>query len=163
MLNSREHRRNSDSGGSVVRACSGDSRLWHRVAGRDRGGREEVRSHRETEQLLRTDDHQDETGVHRDWNRRGRDGCCQWNAPSLRLALLLFAAVAMISCIDHRDSPQMRFDRAEKALRHGQVRQSQDQAAQAYRQYRGSKPTWAWKFLILEPQAALARGLKKCF
>jgi len=71
----------------------------------------------------------------------------------------LFAAAAMISCIDRRGSPQMTFDRAEKALRHGQVRQSQDQAAQAYRQYRSSNPAWAWKFLILEAQAALERGL----
>jgi CHAT domain-containing protein/Tfp pilus assembly protein PilF len=77
------------------------------------------------------------------------------------LVLLLFAAAAMISCIDRRESPQMTFDRAEKALRHGQVSQSQDQAAQAYRQYRSSNPVWAWKFLILEAQAALERGLNE--
>ncbi len=53
----------------------------------------------------------------------------------------------------------MTFDRAEKALQHGQVSQSQDQAAQAYRRYRSSNPAWAWKFLILEAQAALERGL----
>jgi CHAT domain-containing protein len=73
----------------------------------------------------------------------------------------LFAAAAMISCIDRRDSPQMTFDRAEKALRHGQVSQCQDQAAHAYREYRSSNPAWAWKFLILEAQAALERGLNE--
>ena len=67
----------------------------------------------------------------------------------------------MISCIDRRDSPQITFDRAEKALRHGQVNQCQDQAAQAYREYRSSNPAWAWKFLILEAQAALERGLNE--
>jgi tetratricopeptide (TPR) repeat protein len=77
------------------------------------------------------------------------------------LALLLFATAATISCIDRRGSPQLTFDRAEKALRHGQVSQSQDQAAQAYRQYRSSNPAWARKFLILEAQAALERGLNE--
>src|SRR3981081_2555682 len=161
MLNSREHRRNSDSGDSVVRECPGDSGLWHGVAGRDRGRREEVRSHGETEQLLRTSDHQDEPGLCRDRSRRGGNSRCQRHASSLSLALLLFAAAAMISCIDRRGSPQMRFDRAQKALRHGQVSQSQDQAAQAYREYRSSNPAWAWKFLILEAQAALERGLNE--
>jgi CHAT domain-containing protein len=71
----------------------------------------------------------------------------------------LFAAVAMISCADRRESPQTTFDRATKALQHGQVSQSQDQAAQAHRQYQHSNPTWARKFLILEAQAALERGL----
>ncbi len=73
----------------------------------------------------------------------------------------MFAAAAMISCVDRRDSPQIAFDRAEKGLRHGQARQSQDEAAQAYRQYRSSNPAWAWKFLILEAQAALERGLNE--
>jgi CHAT domain-containing protein/Tfp pilus assembly protein PilF len=77
------------------------------------------------------------------------------------LALLLFATAATISCIDRRGSPQLTFDRAEKALRHGQVSQSQDQAAQAYRQYRSANPAWARKFLILEAQAALERGLNE--
>src|SRR5258708_13173366 len=65
----------------------------------------------------------------------------------------------MISCVDRRDSPQIAFDRAEKRLRHGQARKSQDEAAQAYRQYRSSNPAWALKFLILKAHAALDRGL----
>src|SRR6202158_279421 len=161
MLNSREHRQNSDSGGSVVRACPGDSGLWHRLAGRDRGRREERRSRWEAQQLLRTNDHQDATGLYRDRNRRGWDSRGQWHTPSLRLALLLFAVLATISCIDRRDSPQMTFDRAEMALRHGQVSQCQDQAAHAYREYRSSNPACARKFLILEAQAALERGLNE--
>src|SRR5258708_178640 len=67
----------------------------------------------------------------------------------------------MISCVDRRDSPQITFDRGEKGLRHSQARQRQDEAAQAYRQYRSSNPAWAWKFLILEAQAALERGLNE--
>src|ERR1700738_1696478 len=156
MLNSREHRRNSDSGHSVVRACPGDPGLWQRVAGRDRGRREEVRSlRRETGQLLRADDHQDATGLRWDWNRHGWNGRCQWATPSLKLVLLLFATTATVSCISRRDSPQMTFDRAHKALLHGRVSQSQDQAAQAYQRYRSSNPEWAARFLILEAQAAL--------
>src|SRR5258708_37323056 len=113
MLNSREHRHNSDSWGSVVRACPGDSGLWYGVVGRDRGRREEVRSHRETEQLLRANDHQDAIGLHRDRNRHGWNDRCQWHAPSLRVVLLLFAAAAMISWIYTRYSPQRTLCRCE--------------------------------------------------
>jgi CHAT domain-containing protein len=66
-----------------------------------------------------------------------------------------------VSCSGRHDSPQLIFDRAHKALLHGQVSQSQDQAAQAYRQYRKSDPEWASRFLILEAQAALERGLNE--
>ena len=55
----------------------------------------------------------------------------------------------------------MTFDRAHKALRHGRVSESQDQAAQAYQRYRISNPEWASRFLILEAQAALERGLNE--
>jgi CHAT domain-containing protein len=55
----------------------------------------------------------------------------------------------------------MTFDRAHKALLHGRVSQSQDQAAQAYQRYRSSNPEWAARFLILEAQAALERGLNE--
>lgn len=67
----------------------------------------------------------------------------------------------MTACVDRRDSPQVIFDRANKALRHGHAAESQDEAAQAYQRYRTSNPGWAWKFLILEAQAALERGLNE--
>jgi CHAT domain-containing protein/Tfp pilus assembly protein PilF len=67
----------------------------------------------------------------------------------------------MVSCGDRHDSPQTTFDRAHKALLHGQARASQDEAAQAYRLYRNSNPEWARKFLILEAQSALERGLNE--
>jgi CHAT domain-containing protein/Tfp pilus assembly protein PilF len=73
----------------------------------------------------------------------------------------LFAAAITVSCIGRPESPQITFDRAYKALVHGQVSQSQAQAAQGYVQYRGSNPEWARKFLILEAQAALERGLNQ--
>jgi len=73
----------------------------------------------------------------------------------------LFAATATVSCISRHDSPQVTFDRAHKALRHGRVSESQDQAAQAYQRYRISNPEWASRFLILEAQAALERGLNE--
>lgn len=73
----------------------------------------------------------------------------------------MFAAAVAVSCIGHRDSPQVTFDRAYKALVHGQVSQSQAEAAQAYVHYRDSNSEWARKFLVLDAQAALERGLNE--
>jgi CHAT domain-containing protein len=72
----------------------------------------------------------------------------------------LLGVAAILSCGDRR-SPQAIFDHATKSLRHGQVKQSQEEAAQAFRQYRDSNPLWARKFLVLEAQAALERGLNE--
>jgi CHAT domain-containing protein/Tfp pilus assembly protein PilF len=67
----------------------------------------------------------------------------------------------MVSCVDRYGSPQMTFDRAHQALLHGQAGQCQDEAARACERYRTSNPEWARKFLILEAQAALERGLNE--
>ncbi len=75
--------------------------------------------------------------------------------------MLLCTAAVAVSCVGHLDSPQATFDTATTALRHGKVRQSQEQSARAYSQYRNSKPEWASRFLILEAQAALERGLNE--
>jgi CHAT domain-containing protein len=56
-------------------------------------------------------------------------------------------------------SPQAAFDRAYKDFLHGAVEQSQDEASRGYKQFEHSSPDWAWKFLILDAKATLARGL----
>jgi CHAT domain-containing protein/Tfp pilus assembly protein PilF len=56
-------------------------------------------------------------------------------------------------------SPQAAYDRAYKDFLHGAVEQSQDEASRGYKQFQHSSPDWAWKFLILEAKATLARGL----
>ena len=72
--------------------------------------------------------------------------------------MLLSAAIGAISCGDRHGPPQALFDHAYKAFLHGESKQSQDEAAQGYLQFRSADPEWASKFLILEAKAILARG-----
>lgn len=72
--------------------------------------------------------------------------------------MLLFAAAGAVSCGDRHGPPQAMFDHAYTAFLHGESKQSQDEAAQGYLQFRSSSPEWASKFLILEAKAILARG-----
>jgi CHAT domain-containing protein/Tfp pilus assembly protein PilF len=73
--------------------------------------------------------------------------------------LLWFAATGLISCGGRPNSPQTSFDCANQAFLRGELTQSQEEAARGYRQFGSLSPEWAWKFLILEAKAALARGL----
>ncbi len=68
-------------------------------------------------------------------------------------------AAAWLSCGPRRDSPQVTFDHANQAFLHGELKQSQDEAAAEYQKYRVLSPLWAYKFRTLEAKAALARGL----
>jgi CHAT domain-containing protein/Tfp pilus assembly protein PilF len=77
----------------------------------------------------------------------------------LIFVLLWFATAGLISCGGHRDSPQTIFGHASQAFLRGELTQSQEEAARGYQQFGSSSPEWAWKFLILEAKAALARGL----
>src|SRR3974390_3699890 len=63
MLLDRQHLRDSDSRGGAVRPHSGNSRIRLGGTGRDRSGRETLRRKRKAERLLRTDQHQDESGM----------------------------------------------------------------------------------------------------
>src|SRR5207249_6005934 len=51
------------------------------------------------------------------------------------------------------------FDRAHRDFLQRNLEQSQDEAEKAYQRFRHSNPEWAWKFRILEAEAALWRGL----
>ena len=56
------------------------------------------------------------------------------------------------------ESPQAGFDRAHQDFLQGNLKQSQAEAEKAYLRFRGSNPEWAWKFRILEAEAALWQG-----
>jgi CHAT domain-containing protein len=71
------------------------------------------------------------------------------------LSILLLACV--LSCNGER--PQAAFDRASKALLHGDLKQAQDEAHRQCQRYRDSNREWAWMFRTLEARAALQRGL----
>jgi CHAT domain-containing protein/Tfp pilus assembly protein PilF len=73
--------------------------------------------------------------------------------------LFSFLAVVVVGCGDGLVSPQVAFDRANKAFLHGELKQSQDEAARGYQQFQSSSPQWASRFLVLEAKATLARGL----
>ena len=72
--------------------------------------------------------------------------------------MLLSAAGTVMSCGDRHGPPQTMFNHAYKAFVQGESKQSQDEAAQGYLQFRSSNPEWASKFLVLEAKAILARG-----
>ncbi len=69
------------------------------------------------------------------------------------------AGVCALSCGGRHRSPQEAFDHAYKALLHGDLKQTQDEAHRECQRFQGSSPEWAWKFRTLEARAALQRGL----
>ncbi len=83
-------------------------------------------------------------GQHRGAIRSGAVTC---------LSLLLLGS--MLSCL--KPKPQDAYDHAYKALLHGDLKQSQDEAHEACRRF-SSNSEWAWKFRTLEARAALHRG-----
>jgi CHAT domain-containing protein len=65
----------------------------------------------------------------------------------------------MSSCAHRNASPASRYQHANQAFLIGELKQSQDEAARGYEQYRDLDPVWAWKFRILQARSALWRGL----
>src|SRR5450631_172870 len=159
MFPGPEHRRDSDPRSADVWARSRDSGFWHRIIGRNRSGREDVRGLRQTQRLLRTDGRQYDAGLCWARNRGSRDGDGQRRAQTLRIALLLLSTACMISCSHRLDSPQVAFENADRAFVHRDLQQSKDEAREKYEELRGSAPYWALKFRILEAKAALWQGL----
>jgi CHAT domain-containing protein len=60
---------------------------------------------------------------------------------------------------NRRLSPQDSFQRAQQALRHGDLTRAQNEAEEGRKQYLASSPEWARKFCILEAEALLLRGM----
>jgi len=63
----------------------------------------------------------------------------------------------VFSCSGGGD-PQAGFDRARQDFLQGNLKQSQDEAEKAYQRFEHSNLEWAWKFRILEAEAALWQG-----
>ena len=73
--------------------------------------------------------------------------------------MVSITGVGALSCGGRRHSPQEAFDRAYKALLHGDLKQAQDEAHRECQRFRDSSPEWAWKFRTLEARAVLQQGL----
>ncbi|MGA2422372.1 MAG: CHAT domain-containing protein [Terriglobales bacterium] len=65
--------------------------------------------------------------------------------------------VCVLACSRH-DNPQAVYDRASKALLHGDLKQAQDEAHREC-QWFSSNSDWAWKFRTLEARAEIHQGL----
>jgi len=65
----------------------------------------------------------------------------------------------MLGSCGRGEDPQAKFDRDYQIFLRGDLKLSEAEAEQAYRQFLGSRPEWAWKFRILEAEASLWRGL----
>jgi CHAT domain-containing protein len=69
------------------------------------------------------------------------------------------AGVGALSCGGRHRSPQQSYDHAYKALLHGDLKRTQDEAHRECQRFQGPSPEWAWKFRTLEARAALQQGL----
>src|SRR5271166_5192043 len=87
-----------------------------------------------------------------------RQGRCQGTKRALLVIGLSFLFLACVSC-SRNQHPQAAFDRAYKALLHGDLKQTQNEAHRECQRFRNSSPEWAWKFRTLEARAALQQGL----
>src|ERR1700722_10058416 len=145
MLAGEEYRADSNPRSEIVRECPGDPGLRRGVVSGTQSWGEALRALGQAKQLFRRDHAHSGNGLH--WRRTSQCGKRhgQWTQSSLRLGsiLLLFAAAGAVSCGDRRGPPQAMFDHAYTAFQHGESKQSQDEAAQGYLQFRSSNPEWA--------------------
>ncbi len=74
----------------------------------------------------------------------------------MRLTLFLLVGAGGLSESGCVSSPQVVFDRVNRAYQHGDLKQSRQEANRAYQQFHKSSPDWAWKFRVLEAKAALS-------
>ncbi len=66
----------------------------------------------------------------------------------LRLVVIFASLTFPLSCLRTHD-PQVALDRATETFHRGQVSQAAAQAEEAYREFAGISPEWAWRFTIL--------------
>jgi tetratricopeptide (TPR) repeat protein len=92
-----------------------------------------------------------------DWERKG--GQYKDQRPNLSVAIGLFVLLTCGLGCNRRLSPQDSFQRAQQALRHGDLTRAQNEAEEGRKQYLASSPEWARKFCILEAEALLLRGM----
>src|SRR5207244_854976 len=137
---------------------SGDPRLWDGHAGQARG-RADLEQGRQGDDVLRSDHDRHSDG----FDRRGQCSSGkrrrQWPPRTLDRVLLLCCLGWALSCNRGSTTPDLFYAHANRAFLHGDLKQSQDEAARGYQQFRDSHPEWASRFRVLEARAALWRGL----
>ena len=74
----------------------------------------------------------------------------------LVIGVFCLLVACLLSC--RNDNPQATFDRINKALLHGDLKQARDEAQRERQRFRSS-PGWAWKFRTLEARAEIHQGL----
>src|SRR6266849_5610019 len=169
MFPGQKHRADSDSGRPDVREYHFYSGLWDCVFGRGRGRHrcrlrwlfEQdggcFRGDATRQQLLHSENAEHASGVYRRGDGGGRKCHCQWHWSPRTLIKLVPLLACVVSC--SRDNPQATYDRAYKALVHGDLKQAQDEAHRECQRFQDSSREWAWKFRTLEARAAIQRGL----
>src|SRR5512143_719367 len=160
MLDCDEDWRDSDCGRPLVRPRPRHSRIWNRLFGRSRNRREDVRRLEAPRQLFHVDELQDEPRMRGTRTTAGRRNNVEWRTQSIRRAVGLLTAALIASCGPHHpSSAQERFEHAHELFLHGEVKESDREAQQGFRDYLTSSPEWAWQFKILQAKTALWRGL----
>jgi CHAT domain-containing protein/Tfp pilus assembly protein PilF len=88
-------------------------------------------------------------------NRQG-----EWEQWSLNRRIIVGLSFLLLACVSscRNDNPQADFDRINKALLHGNLKQARDEAHRECQWFRSSRE-WAWKFRTLEARAEIHQGL----
>src|ERR1035441_10215956 len=171
MFTGQKHR--ADPGSQDVRQSDLHSELRNGGFGGTRGG-DQLRPQRlpacgeqcssiaaERQQLLHSEYVRHASGLPAWGGDHGPD--CQrqrTDRPRKVIGLSILLLACGLSC-SRNDSPQAAFDRAYKALLHGDLKQAQSEAHRECQRLGNSNPEWAWKFRTLEARAALQQGMYK--
>jgi CHAT domain-containing protein/Tfp pilus assembly protein PilF len=138
-----------DSDRHIGGKCSHDSRIRDGASGNGRC---------DQKQLLQIDHAGDATRLHRYRKRQRRKRFGQWT----HQALVLVVLTCGLSCTRHEgpqsESPQAILERVSADFRHGLLKKSQDEAHQYAEKFQLNGAEWAWKFGLIEAEAALWRG-----
>jgi len=136
----------------IVRPYRRSARLWQSLSGQtDSGSR------------LPSDD--DRGGCKIFWrrdcqwpNRHGQRE--QWSVKRRYRRIVVGLSFLFLACVlsCRNENPQAAFDRINKALLHGDLKQARDEAHREGQRF-SSSPAWAWKFRTLEARAALHQGM----
>ncbi len=130
----------------IVRPYRRSARLWQSLIG-------------QTDSASRLPSDDDGCGYEIFWRRD-----CQWpnrhGEWSLSRRIIVGLSLLLLACVSscRNDNPQADFDRINKALLHGNLKQARDEAHRECQRFRSSRE-WAWKFRTLEARAEIHQGL----
>src|ERR1700690_3284380 len=163
-----------DSRGPDLRECHLCSRLWHRISGRARSGRQQrpqrpprppalerrwLAASAQRQQLLQAEHAGYAVGLPVYGTDERRRGYRQRTNKTVAFAGFLFLLSACGPACSSRQSPQAAFADAYKAFVHGDLTRTQAKAHQECARLRDSDPEWSWKFRILEGESLLWQGM----